>query len=150
MRAWSEDRFRHSINILESILREHPRDLLALQVAHLANFYIGDAPNLRDGAVRVLASYDSDAPGYGSVLDMLAFGLEDCGEYAKAEQSGLRALELNKVDAWAIHAVAHVLEMQGKRHEGIKWNESRKSDWPATVDFATHNSWYLALLQKTR
>ena len=42
---------------------------------------------------------------------MLAFGLEECGEYAKAEAAGQEALRLNRQDAWATHALAHVYEM---------------------------------------
>ncbi len=145
IRAWSEGQFSRSIDIVESILLEHPRDLLALQVAHMGNFYIGQAQGLRDSAARVLPSYDESVPGCGSVYGMLAFGLEECNEYGKAEEFGRRAVELNRSDVWAMHAVAHVMEMQGRREEGIQWYRSRKSDWTAAADFRTHNYWHYSL-----
>ena len=60
-------------------------------------------------------------PGYGYVLGMYAFGLEEMGEYARAELTGQQALALNPRDPWAIHAVAHVYEMQARLADGIEW-----------------------------
>ncbi len=76
---------------------------------------------------------------------MHAFGLEETGDYARAEQTGRHALELNARDPWAVHAVAHVMEMQGRLAEGIAWLESRASDWSPDNGFAYHNWWHLAL-----
>jgi hypothetical protein len=52
------------------------------------------------------------------------------------------ALEPN--DAWAQHAVAHVLEMQGRREEGIVWMRSNRG-WQEDNMLAVHNWWHLAL-----
>lgn len=41
----------------------------------------------------------------------------------------LQALDVNRQDAWATHAVAHVYEMQGKPEEGIKFLSSTLRDW---------------------
>ena len=62
-----------------------------------------------------------DLPGYGNVLGMLAFGLEECGDYAEAEKAGRRSVEISPEDLWGIHAVAHVLEMQGRLADGAAW-----------------------------
>src|SRR5690606_327575 len=48
-------------------------------------------------------------------------------------------------DPWAIHAVAHVMEMQGRLTEGIEWLTSRTDDWAPENLFAYHNWWHLAL-----
>lgn len=145
LRSWLAGEFKESVDMLESILIDHPRDVLALQIAHLSDFYLGDANNLRDRVARVLPQYDEDTPGYGYALGMYAFGLEECNEYARAEQVGHQALEINRKDVWALHAVAHVLEMQGRQLEGIDLYESRIDDWVPDNGFAVHNWWHLAL-----
>ncbi len=145
LKAWLDGEFKQSVDILESILIDYPRDVLALQIAHLSDFYLGDSHNLRDRVARVLPQYDKDTPGYGYALGMYAFGLEECNEYARAEQFGKQALEISAGDVWALHAVAHVLEMQGRQAEGIDWYESRIDDWVPDNGFAVHNWWHLAL-----
>ncbi len=143
--AWHSGNFQNYANTLESVLVDNPRDILALQVAHLGDFYLGDAHNLRDRVARVLSAYDKDTPGYGYALGMYSFGLEECNEYTKAEEVGRKAVEISAGDVWAIHAVAHVLEMQGRQLDGIDWYESRVDDWAPDNEFATHNWWHLAL-----
>lgn len=63
----------------------------------------------------------------------------------------MRALALAPEDCWAVHAVTHVMEMQGRIDEGVRFLEERMSDW-ATEDngFAFHNWWHLALFQVDR
>jgi tetratricopeptide (TPR) repeat protein len=81
---------------------------------------------------------------------MHAFGLEECGDYARAEARGRRAVELEPRDAWAWHAVAHVLEMQDRRAEGIAWLRSDTDAWSHESSFAVHNWWHLALFHLDR
>lgn len=136
---------------LDAVLRDWPRDALALQTAHLMDFYRGDALNLRNRISRVLPSWSASLPGYSFVLGMHAFGLEECNQYADAERTARRALAIEPADGWAVHAVAHVMEMQGRIDEGIAWLTSRQADW-ATPDnaFAPHNWWHLALFHLDR
>jgi tetratricopeptide (TPR) repeat protein len=49
-----------------------------------------------------------------------------------------------------VHAVVHVMEMQGRVDEGIDWLESRESDWAPDNGFAFHNWWHLALFYLDR
>lgn len=130
---------------LEDILIEHPRDILALQAAHLFDFYRGDSRNLRDRVARVRYAWSSEDPGYHALLGMHAFGLEECGDYARAESTARRALEMNPRDSWAHHAVAHVYEMQGRVDRGIEWMRARESLWAEDNFFAIHNWWHWAL-----
>ena len=136
---------------LDRILVDHPADILALQVAHFMDFFRGDALNLRNRVSRVLPRWPKGAPGYSFVIGMHAFGLEECNQYPEAEAAGMRALALAPEDAWAVHAVTHVFEMQGRIGEGIAFLEERTSDW-ATEDngFAFHNWWHLALFHMDR
>lgn len=130
---------------LEDILVTHPRDALALQAAHLWDFYLGDARSLRDRIARARYAWSPSVPGYHAVLGMYAFGLEECGDYARAEALGREAVALNERDGWAQHAVAHVLEMQGRTADGIAWMRGNVDGWAPDSFFAVHNWWHLAL-----
>jgi tetratricopeptide (TPR) repeat protein len=130
---------------LDQVLIDHPWDAMALQVAHLMDFYRGDALNLRNRVSRVLPHWDESVPGFSYVLGLHAFGLEEMNQYREAEATGRRALALQPKDAWAVHAVAHVMEMQGRIDEGKSWLESRQGDWAPDNGFAFHNWWHLAL-----
>jgi hypothetical protein len=76
---------------------------------------------------------------------MHAFGLEECNLYAQAEQAGLAALERDPRGPWAIHAVAHVMEMQGRHADGIAWLTGREADWAPDNGLAVHLWWHRAL-----
>ena len=130
---------------LEDVSIEHPHDLLALQVGHQVDFFTGNARMLRDRISRVLPAWSKTVPGYHNVLGMHAFGLEEMGQYAPAEASGRAAVENDPHDSWAQHAVAHVLEMQGRQHEGIGWMRANPQAWSNESFFAVHNWWHLAL-----
>jgi hypothetical protein len=76
---------------------------------------------------------------------MQAFGLEEMGQYGQAEARGRMAVELEPRDGWAQHAVAHVLEMQGRQQDGIGWMRANPEAWSSESFFAVHNWWHLAL-----
>lgn len=124
----------------------YPRDLAALQAGHLMDFYRGSARDLRDRVARALAHWTPDVPGYHAVLGMHAFGLEESGDYARAEEVGRRAIDLEPLDCWAHHAVAHVMEMQGRAEDGIGWMVAREPYWAGDTNFfKVHNWWHRAL-----
>lgn len=130
---------------LEDISIEHPRDLLALQAGHQVDFFTGAARMLRDRIARALPAWSEGMPGYHAVLGMHAFGLEECGDYAHAEAKGRKAVELEPADGWAQHAVAHVMEMQGRQKDGIAWMRANPDAWSRDSFFCVHNWWHLAL-----
>jgi len=143
---WASGNWRGMQARLDRLLDAWPTDMLAVQVGHLADFYHGDRDNLRGRILRVLPAYSRDMPGYGYLLGMLAFGLEECGDYGRAEDTGRRAIELEPDDSWAQHAVTHVMEMQSRQEEGIAWMESRREHWAQDDNgFAPHNWWHTAL-----
>ena len=123
-----------------------PRDLLAIQAGHMIDFYHANARSLRDRISRVLPHWSPDIPGYSFLLGMHAFGLEETGDYGRAEETGRRALEMNPADSWAHHAVAHVMEMQGRPQDGIGWMMAREEHWSGDDNFfRVHNWWHRAL-----
>lgn len=138
-------RWRSAAQAMEDVAIEYPRDLLALQVGHQLDFFRGDARMLRDRITRALPAWSTDVPGYHVMLGMQAFGLEETGDYAAAESCGRTAVTLERRDAWAQHAVAHVMEMQGRQQEGITWMTDNIDGWSRDNFFAVHNWWHIAL-----
>lgn len=125
---------------------QYPRDLVGLQAGHLMDFYRGSARDLRDRIARALPTWSADVPGYPIVLGMYAFGLEETGDYARAEDTGRSATDLEPLDCWAHHAVAHVMEMQGRAQDGIGWMINRVPYWDGEDNFfKVHNWWHRAL-----
>ena len=137
--------YRKVARILEDVAIEHPRDVLALQVGQVFDFFLGDQRMLRDRITRALPAWSREDPDYHAVLGMLAFGLEETGHYERAEDAGREAIALEPRDNWAQHAVAHVLEMQDRRKEGVAWMTSEATGWQAESFFAVHNWWHTAL-----
>ena len=144
-RAWLDGDFQRAARLYGAVLIDHPRDMLALQVAHQCDFLLGQSALLRDRVAQVLPHWSTADPGYGYVLGMHAFGLEETGDYARAEATGRQAVGLVPRDAWGIHAVAHVMEMQGRQDEGVAWMTGRTEDWAPDNALAYHNWWHLAL-----
>jgi tetratricopeptide (TPR) repeat protein len=130
---------------LDRVLARHPRDALAVQTGHLLDFFRGDSANLRNRVSRVLPHWSAELPGYSYVLGMHAFGLEEMNQYGAAEEAGRRALAIQPRDGWSVHAVTHVMEMQGRIDEGVDWLASREADWATDNGFAFHNFWHLGL-----
>lgn len=120
----------------------YPLDMLALQSGHLADFYRASARGLRDRLARVLPQWSPDVPGYPIVLGMYAFGLEETGDYARAEEKGREAVERQPLDCWAHHAVAHVLEMQGRAREGVEWMNTHEQNWSDKENFFQGHNWW--------
>jgi tetratricopeptide (TPR) repeat protein len=140
-----EGRWHEAARRLEDLSIEFPRDALALQVGHQLDFFTGNARMLRDRIARALPAWDRRMPGYHSLLGMHAFGLEETGDYARAEAAGRDALELEPRDGWAKHAVAHVMEMQARHADGIAWLRTDLRAWSQDSFLAVHNWWHLAL-----
>jgi len=134
----------------DAILVAHPRDGLALLLAHLFDFYRGDARNLRLRVARVLPEWPRDDPLHPYVLGMHAFGLEECNMYPEAEDVGRESLAGDAKVPWAVHAVAHVMEMQGRHDDGAKWLVGQRGGWADDNGFAFHNWWHLALFHLER
>jgi len=142
---WCEGRWFDASRVLEDLSIRFPRDLLALQMGHMVDFFTGNSRMLRDRIARAESHWHDGMPGQHAVLSMLAFGLEETGDYARAEKAGRRAVELEPRDGWAWHAVAHVMEMQNRRADGIAWLAPNADRWSEGSFFAIHNWWHLAM-----
>ncbi|MBI1779456.1 MAG: tetratricopeptide repeat protein [Proteobacteria bacterium] len=145
LEAWHQGEIERAILAWETILRNYPTDLLALRVAHFVYFALGHVQQMRDSILRTARAWGSGVPGYGAWLGMLAFGHEECGEYDAAERAGRHAVNFDAGDLWATHAVAHVMEMQGRTGEGIQWLCGLEPHWGDGGNFIHHLSWHRAL-----
>ena len=143
--ALAHGQWHRAGRILEDLSIGHPQDLLALQVGHQIDFFTGHSRMLRDRIARAESHWQAGMPGRHAVLSMLAFGLEETGDYARAETLGRSSVELEPRDGWGWHAVAHVLEMQNRRRDGIAWMTQDTPAWSEGSFFAIHNGWHLAL-----
>jgi len=145
LRCWTAGRLEGALAAWEGVLALAPTDILAVRLAHFLYFWLGEARRMRDSAARARSGWGEGLPGFGLLLGMQAFGLEESGDYAEAERLGRRAVALHPGDLWATHAVAHVLEMQGRTAEGVAWLEGLAPNWVQVNGFAHHLWWHLAL-----
>ena len=145
-RAWLDGDWERAAGCWGRASIDYPGDLLALQLAHVTDFFLGHSHMLRDRVARVLPHWGPNMPGHGFVKGMYAFGLEESGDYAQAEDCGRQAIALNQQDGWAVHAVAHVMEMQGRAREGADFLHESADGWAPNSMFAYHLWWHKALL----
>ncbi len=143
-RVWAAGHWEQATRALERALLAHPRDLLALKVAQDLYFFLGRRLDLRDVAARVLPAWPAGEPGWGYVQGIYAFGLEENAAYRDAETRARQALADNPRDVWSVHALAHVLEMEGRQRSGVDFLAGTASDWSGSF-FAVHNWWHQAL-----
>lgn len=143
----AEGRWQSACRIWDELLVEFPRDALALQWAQLWDYYRGDAPGLRLRPARALPEWDEADPLHAYVLSLYAFGLEENNLYPQAEETGRRALAANPKIPWAVHAVAHVMEMQGRYEEGAAWLRQYQDHWAEGNGFAGHLWWHKGLFR---
>lgn len=148
----AEGRWAAACEAWEHLLLHWPRDHLALQLAHLFDFYRGDAVALRQRVARVLPEWPRDDPLRPWVLGLWAFGLEECNLYDQAEAAGREALADGARVPWAVHAVAHVMEMQGRHDDGLRWLDAQRHAWEDPFEgqengMIGHNTWHRALFR---
>lgn len=143
--AWTEGELDRALALWESILRTHPHDVVAFRLAHFINFWLGRPQDMVASVDRVIPAWSEDTPGYSSMLACHAFSHEEAGNYLAAEPSGRRAIELDPGDLWAAHAVAHVMESQGRRSEGIQWLTTLAPNWAGSHNLQHHLWWHCAL-----
>lgn len=143
--AWCRGDISGATDVWEAILLDYPTDVLAMRLVHFTHFYLGDSAAMRDSVARSLPYWHADMPAYGFVQGLNAFGLEETGNYTAAEKAGRRAVEINAKDIWATHAVAHVMEMQGRHRDGIAWLDGLSGNWDGCNNFRYHTWWHKCL-----
>lgn len=145
--AWAAGDVPAAIRLCETIAESHPRDLAAIKIGQYHLFNLGDAPGMLRMGLHALPACD-DMP---YIHGMVAFGYEQCHLLSDAERSARRALEIEPIDPWAHHALAHVMLTQSRADEGIAFLESVSPTWAHLNSFMrSHNWWHLALFYISR
>jgi hypothetical protein len=139
------DDFESFNAILQMLLAQYPRDILALQVGHAVDYATGDIEGMAARVAAVLPAWSPGVPGYHAVLAMQAFSLGESGRFEAAADLSQRALELNASDVRAHHARTHVFEMTGNAAAGDRWMRDRLPYWSIDSIAATHLWWHWAL-----
>ena len=143
-RSWLEGDWVGAGHWLERALLHEARDLLALRVAQDLHFVLGDRAGLLRVAEQAVPAWTPGEPGWGYVQGILAFGLEENARYREAETSARAALGSSADDVWAVHALAHVFEMEGRPDDGVDFLCETEDNWAPSY-FAVHNWWHRAL-----
>ncbi len=132
-------------SIYESILEQHPRDLLALTFLQGELFWAGDMPRSAKFSQTIAKHWQSDTPDYTAFLANRAFDLEEINELDAAESAGRRAIELDNSNIWGAHAVTHVLYMQNRADDGVAWLEQLNGNWQNANQMQFHLWWHHCL-----
>ncbi|MFN7166345.1 MAG: tetratricopeptide repeat protein [Pannonibacter sp.] len=146
LRDWLDGRPSRAASRLDLMLASYPRDALLMKLVHAIRFVLGDSVGMRRSLATVSGAYDSGHPAYGYMLGCQSFALEETGDYAEAEKLGRDALQHAPDDAWGLHAVAHVLDMNGRSGEGRIWLETNTAAFAHCNNFRFHVWWHLALM----
>ncbi|MEM8648835.1 MAG: tetratricopeptide repeat protein, partial [Pseudomonadota bacterium] len=140
--AWWHCNPQRTLKLQREIARQWPRDLVAAKWGQYYCFNLGEADGMLEIAESVLP-YHRDVP---QAHGMHAFGLEQCHRLEEAEEAGRKAVSMQRAEPWAHHAVAHVMETQGRIEEGIQWMRSHSETWEdRSIFMRGHNWWHLAL-----
>ena len=135
-----------AVAILDRHLMSCPFDLVAHQAAALIDGFLGRFDLVRDRAARALPLWSHDREGYGTILALYGFGLEEAGDYARAEAESREAADLEPLSFWPHHTVAHVMEMTGRPEDGLGWMAARESMWSGADHLnEVHIWWHKAL-----
>src|SRR6267143_86911 len=135
-----------AVAVMDRHLMRYPFDLVAHQGAALTDGFLGRFHWVRDRSARALPLWSKDRPGYGTMLAFHGFGLEEAGDYARAEDESREAAELEPLSFWPHHTVAHVMEMTGRPEDGLGWMAAREALWstPGHMN-QVHIWWHKAL-----
>lgn len=145
--TWAAGDYGMSLMAHKALSQKYPRDLAAAKIGQVRAFSLGDSASILSIGETVLPANEENHFVHG----MVAFGLEQCHRLPEAEAAGRKATEMDRRDPWAHHAVAHVMETEGRIDDGLAWMEGLSDTWEACNSFMyTHNWWHVALFHLDR
>jgi tetratricopeptide (TPR) repeat protein len=145
LEAWTAGEPDRAAEVWNQILADHPHDILAFRLHHFVNFWLGRPDEMLKSVLAVEKHWSEAEPGYNAILGCRCFAHEESGYYTEAEAAGREAIRRDPGDLWAAHGVAHVMEMQGRRGEGIAWVSGLEQHWGAANNLRHHLWWHKAM-----
>ena len=145
LRAWLERDVDGAIASLARACDAHPACLVSMKLHHALCFLHGKHQQMRRSLERCLLALSPEVPGYGYVLGCHAFALEETGAQREALHHARAAIELCPHDAWAYHALLHVLSTQARTREGLSFVRMRGQRFAGGNNFIAHIAWHHAL-----
>ncbi|MEM6415848.1 MAG: tetratricopeptide repeat protein [Pseudomonadota bacterium] len=143
---WAQQDFYGALNALDELTLRWPADLCAIKWGQYHAFNVGDQAALLRFAERARIVHENRPYTHG----MIAFALEQNHHLEEAEEQGMLATRIALDDAWAHHAVAHVMETNGRAKDGSHWMSKCAHTWDAKGIFIRdHNWWHTALFNLT-
>ena len=141
---WRDRHFQAAQNALDELTVRWPADLCAIKWGQYHAFNLGDQDALLRFGERARVAHEQTPYAHG----MIAFALEQNHRLGEAEDEGMRAVEIAIDDAWAHHAVAHILETEHRAREGARWLNHCAHTWDRKGTFIReHNWWHAALFE---
>ena len=142
--SWATRDYARALTALEELTLRWPADLCAIKWGQYHAFNLGDRGAMLRFAERARIVFEDRPYAHG----MIAFALEQNHRLDEAEEEGLRATEIALDDAWAHHAVAHVMETEGRARDGARWLDHCAHTWDRKgVFIRDHNWWHAALFR---
>jgi hypothetical protein len=142
--AWAVRDWRRALGALDELTVRWPADICAVKWGQYHAFNLGDREALLRFGERARIVFENHPYAHG----MIAFALEQNHRLDEAEEEGIRATEIAIDDAWAHHAVAHVMETEGRAREGARWLDHCAHTWEKKgVFIRDHNWWHAALFR---
>lgn len=143
-RQWVEGDIPGVVHSAGELLTAYPGDLTTVKVRQNHQFDLGDAAGMLHSARQGLRA----SPDEPYALGMLAFGLEESHLLSEAEDAAWRAIDLDRREGWAQHALAHVMLTQGRCEEGRAFLTSMSDTWDGRNSvMLCHNWWHVALFE---
>lgn len=140
--AWARGDIGRAARLFTGIAQRWPSDLIAAKWAQYHAFNKGDTGLMAEAAEAILLPGDERPFVWG----IQAFVKEQLHDIRGAEEAARRAIAIRPDDAWAHHALAHVMETEGRLDEGIAFLNANAAYWADRgVFIREHNYWHLGL-----
>jgi tetratricopeptide (TPR) repeat protein len=147
IRAWVNNDIPAAITLTENIANTSPHELAIIKAGQYHQFNLGNSPGMLR-LINPVREANADNP---YVHGMAAFAHEQCHQLDQAEAAAWKAVELQRKEPWAHHALAHIMLTQGRIEEGMRFFDDVRETWTDLNSFMfTHNWWHDAVFRIAR